>query len=119
MVELAAKCLLSYFETFGSRNPGDLEDDFCGEPETFEIMSNLQGRWRKSPFYPALAHLVDRGMVQYWRDSSGYVWYDLSKTARKSNGEEKRMQKQCECGSDMFLNEDEEWQCLSNNHHTT
>lgn len=80
MVAFAANCLAKYFEIFGAKRPGDLEDDFCGQPGMFEMMSNIQGRWRESPFYPALGHLVDMGIVYYWKDEHGDFWYDIQTT---------------------------------------
>jgi hypothetical protein len=77
MVTFAEKCLLEYFAQFGPKRPGDLEDDFCGEPGMFEMMSNFQGRWRSSPFYPALGRLVDKQQVQYRQDETGGIWYSL------------------------------------------
>lgn len=77
MVAFAEECLLKYFERFGPKHPGDLEDDFCGEPGLYECMTNLQGRWRSSPFYPALGRLVDKQQVQYRQDETGDIWYSL------------------------------------------
>ena len=75
MVALAEKWLVEYLTFFGTQRPGDMEDNFCGEPSMGELMSNPQGRWRQSPFYPALARLVDRGEVRYWSDAVGDVQY--------------------------------------------
>jgi len=61
-----------------------MEDDFCGQPGMFEMMSNIQGRWRKSPFYPALAHLVDTGMVHYWQDNEKDIWYVIKPSPNQS-----------------------------------
>ena len=75
LVALCEKWLLEYLVAFGSKRPGDLEDDFCGEPGMFEMMSSLQGRWRASPFYPALGRLIDKGKVRWWLDDESTVWY--------------------------------------------
>lgn len=75
MVTLAEKWLFEYLCAFGPKRPGDMEDDFCGEPGILEMMSNLQGRWRSSPFFPALARLVDKGLVHYSADVDGIFWY--------------------------------------------
>lgn len=75
MVTLAEKWLLEYFAAFGPRRPGDLEDDFCGEPGIYEVMTNMQGRWRDSPFYPALGRLIDKGLLRWWQDVENDVWY--------------------------------------------
>jgi hypothetical protein len=64
MVSLAEKWLHEYFAAFGPKRPGDLEDDFCGEPGMLEMTYIPQGRWRDSPFYPALARLIDKGVVR-------------------------------------------------------
>lgn len=77
MVSFAEECLSKYFKQFGAKRPGDLEDDFCGEPGIFEMMSNIQGRWRSSPFYPALGRLVDKQLLQYHQDEAGDVWYSI------------------------------------------
>jgi len=82
MVFFAANCLVKYFELFGAKRPGEMEDDFCGKPGLFEMMSNIQGRWRASPFYPALGHLVDMDIVYYWTDDTGDVWYDVKATSK-------------------------------------
>ncbi len=78
MVDFAEKCLLWYFKIFGKKRPGDLEDDFCGEPETAEFLLNPQGRWRSSPFYPALGRLVDKGLVTYCLDDDMDFWYSIN-----------------------------------------
>lgn len=77
MVTLAEKWLLEYFAAAGPRQPGELEDDFCGEPPLLEMLMNTQGRWRSSPFYPALARLVDKGKLRWWKDGDGIIWYSL------------------------------------------
>jgi len=77
MVTFASKVLVEYFKKFGAQTPGDMEDNFCGEPPAFEMFMNIQGRWRESPFYPALGHLVDKGIVRYWVDDNKVVWYNL------------------------------------------
>jgi hypothetical protein len=78
MVTLAEKWLHEYFAAFGPKRPGDLEDDFCGEPGMLEMMDSLQGRWRNSPFYPALARLIDKGVVRWWQADDGDIWYALT-----------------------------------------
>jgi hypothetical protein len=78
IVTLAEKWLHEYFTAFGPKRPGDLEDDFCGQPSIFEMMSDLQGRWRESPFYPALGRLIDKGLVRWRRAENGEVWYALT-----------------------------------------
>ena len=75
MVALAENWLIEYFTTLGARRPGDMEDDFCGTPTMGEMMVNAQGRWRQSPFYPALARLVDKGAVRFWKDDDDDFWY--------------------------------------------
>ena len=81
MVTLAEKWLLEYLVKFGSQRPGDMEDDFCGEPGLGEMLRNSQGRWRSSPFYPALARLVDKGGVVWAKDAKGDIWYTAAPTA--------------------------------------
>lgn len=78
MVSFAEECLYAYFKEFGPKRPGELEDDFCGCPSTVEILTNFQGHWRESPFYPALGHLVDKKIVYFWIDESGDIWYDIT-----------------------------------------
>ena len=82
MVTLAEKWLLEYFAAFGQKRPGDLEDDFCGKPSALEMTENPQGRWRDSPFCPALARLVDRGAVHWWKADNGDFWYALKKSRK-------------------------------------
>ncbi len=79
MVDLCEKWLLEYFSDRQPRKPGDLEDDFCGEPSVMEMFIDLQGRWRATPFYPALALLIDKGLIVYWQDEDDTVWYELKK----------------------------------------
>ena len=81
MVDFAEECLLKYFEIFGEKRPGDLEDDFCGYPGDLECRMNPQGRWRDTPFYPALGRLVDKGTVSFEIDDDGDIWYGRSRTA--------------------------------------
>lgn len=71
MVALATKWLAEYFADGVARRPGDLEDDFAGR------WSVSLGPWTKTPFYPALALLVDRGEVVYERDKEQNVWYAI------------------------------------------
>ena len=80
MVTLAEKWLLEYLVEFGPKRPGDMEDDFCGEPGLGEMLRGIQGRWRASPFYPALARLVDKGQVGWARNAEGVVWYAAAPT---------------------------------------
>ena len=75
LITLAEKWLLEYLMSFGPKRPGDMEDDFCGKPGILEMMSNMQGRWRASPFYQALARLIDKGKVCWWKDEDDTVWY--------------------------------------------
>ncbi len=75
MVDFAEGVLLKYFEMFSPKRPGDLEDDFCGMPDAYEMLTNCQGRWRETPFYPALGRLVSNGLVTYVKDGSGDWWY--------------------------------------------
>jgi hypothetical protein len=71
MVSLATKWLREYFSDKQARRPGDLEDDFAGQ------WSFNQRAWRATPFYPALALLVDHGEVVFEVDSEGIVWYAM------------------------------------------
>lgn len=77
MVALAEKWLLEYLTAFGPKMPGDMEDDLCGEVGLGEMLANPQGRWRKTPFYPALARLVEKGAVR-WYSEAGYIRYSLA-----------------------------------------
>ena len=77
MVELAEQMLIQYFSEFGSKRPGDLEDDLCGGAGFEGIFDTPLGNWRKSPFYPALGRLVDKEKVKYWTDENHIVWYAL------------------------------------------
>lgn len=77
MVSLAEKWLLEYFSDGVPHGPGELEDDFAGEPTLVEMMVELQGRWRNTPFYPALARLVDSGKIVYEQDADGDVCYAI------------------------------------------
>lgn len=77
MVELAKKWLLEYFADGSAKRPGDLEDDFCGEPGIGEMLVSMQGRWRESPFYPALGHLVNDGKIVFEVANDGDVFYAL------------------------------------------
>lgn len=77
MVSLAEKWLFEYFEDGVSRRPGDLEDDFSGEPSTHEMLMKLHGRWRDTPFFPALARLIDKGKIVWEQASDGIVWYAI------------------------------------------
>lgn len=69
MVALATNWLREYFSDKIARRPGDLEDDFAGK------WSFDQGPWRNTPFYPALAVLVDAGEIVYEVADDGDVWY--------------------------------------------
>lgn len=69
MVALATKWLREYFSDSQARRPGDLEDDFAGQ------WSINQGPWRATPFYPALALLIDGGEIVFECDEEGTVWY--------------------------------------------
>jgi hypothetical protein len=71
MVRLARKWLLEYFSDGISRQPGDLEDDFAGQ-----WSMSLQP-WRHTPFFPALALLVDEGCIVFENKDDGY-WYSLA-----------------------------------------
>ncbi len=77
MVALAEKWLLEYFSDGVPRRPGELEDDFAGEPSTLEMLEQLQGRWRNTPFFPALARLVDKGSIAHEQAENGDVWYAI------------------------------------------
>lgn len=78
MVSLAEKWLLEYFSDGVPRRPGDLEDDFAGEPSIAEMLTKLQGRWRDTPFFPALGRLVSDKKVVYETDKDGVVWYKIN-----------------------------------------
>lgn len=80
LVTLTEKWLIYYFGAFGAKRMGELEDDLCGEPGVAEIMENPLGRWRSSPFYPALARLVDKNIVHFRKDAEDDIWYGLAKT---------------------------------------
>lgn len=84
IVDAAEVDLLDYLATHGEQRPGELEDRFCGRPTSSEILRDMLGRWRGSPYYPALARLVDRGVVSYRRDETGDIWYGI--TAVKIRG---------------------------------
>ena len=77
MVALAEKWLLEYFDDGVPRRPGELEDDFAGEPGIGEMLMKLQGRWRDTPFFPALSRLIDKGSIVYEQADDGDVWYAL------------------------------------------
>ena len=77
MVSLAERWLLEYFEEFGPRRPGEMEDDFAGEPSLPEVLCNSGCRWRSTPFFPALARLIDKGFLVFERDVEGDVWYGV------------------------------------------
>jgi hypothetical protein len=74
-IEAAELDVLGYLLTHGEQRPGDLEDHFCGEPTDIEVMCDMLGRWFRSPYFPALGRLVDRGEVTWRCDESGDVWY--------------------------------------------
>lgn len=65
----------------GPLRTGDLEDILCGEQNLFRVLlgnEELLDAWRNSPFFPALALLVDAGEVAWRRDpETEYVWYSL------------------------------------------
>lgn len=69
MVALATKWLREYFSDRMARRPGDLEDDLAGQ------WSLDLAPWRSTPFYPALAVLVDAGEIVFETDDTGDVWY--------------------------------------------
>lgn len=77
MVMLAEKWLLEYFGDRVPRRPGELEDDFAGEPGIGEMLMQIQGRWRNTPFFPALARLIDKGSIVYEQADDGDVWYAI------------------------------------------
>lgn len=71
MVALAKKWLLEYFSDGVARRPGEMEDDFAGQ------WSMTLGPWRHTPFFPALALLIDEGEMTFERDDAGYLWYAI------------------------------------------
>jgi hypothetical protein len=72
---VAVKDELLDFVKGGPKRPGDLEDRFCGIPTVRELVCDPQGRWRASPYYPALGRLVSQGTVKWKQDEEGVVWY--------------------------------------------
>lgn len=71
MVNLAKKWLLEYFSDGVARRPGDMEDDLAGQCSLTLLP------WRHTPFFPALALLIDEGAMTYERDDAGIVWYAI------------------------------------------
>lgn len=71
MVNLAKKWLLEYFGDGIARRPGDMEDDFTGQ------WSMALGPWRHTPFFPALALLIDEGAMTFEQDDAGDFWYAI------------------------------------------
>lgn len=71
MVSLAKKWLLEYFGDGVARKPGEIEDDLAGQ------WSLTLVPWRHTPFFPAMALLIDEGAMTYERDGDGAVWYAL------------------------------------------
>lgn len=69
MVALAMLELREYFADNKPRRPGDLEDDFTGQ------WSFSGEHWRDTPFFPALAVLVNAGEIVFETDNEGIVWY--------------------------------------------
>lgn len=66
--------------------PGDLEDALCGEQKLLRVafgLSDILEAWRDSPFFPALAHLINDGEVSYKVEKDGEVWYSLIQPARE------------------------------------
>ena len=79
VIKAAEDDLLLYFTEHGRQCMGAIEDRFCGEPSSLEILTDTLGRWYGSPYFPALGRLVDRGEVMWVRDGAGNVWYGLRK----------------------------------------
>lgn len=75
MVNLAEKWLLEYFSDNIPRRSGELEDDFAGEPSLYDQITSPLGRWFSTPFFPALARLVDKGLIVYKKDDNNHIWY--------------------------------------------
>lgn len=77
MINLAEQMIVQLISESGPKRPGDLEDCLCGGQNLASWLSPLEN-WRNSPFYPALARLVDSDKVKYWIDNDGIVWYGLT-----------------------------------------
>lgn len=81
MIALAKKELVKLFSTGKVFRPGNLEDLFAGR------WSLDLGYWRATPHFPALAQLVNEGIVDFGIMPDGDVVYaktgKLPKKAKK------------------------------------
>lgn len=73
MVLLAMEELRTHFVNSGEQRPGDLEDALAGGMKDLGL-----GAWRSTPYFPALARMVDAGTVSYREDENGVIWYRLT-----------------------------------------
>ena len=71
MVNLAKKWLLEYFGDGVARMPSEMEDDLAGQWSMNFVP------WRNTPFFPALALLIDEGLMAYEKDDEDNFWYAI------------------------------------------
>jgi hypothetical protein len=81
LVSLAEKWLLEYFSDGIERSPTILEEDFTGQDSVGSLLHvQYYGKmpWYGTPFFPALARLVDRGEIIHRLDEDGNNWYKIN-----------------------------------------
>lgn len=83
LIDMAERWLVEYLIEFGEKKPGELEDELVAEPSSYDLVTNPQANWRKSPFYPALGRLFSKGVVSYKINDEDDVIYFINDEYKK------------------------------------
>ena len=72
--EAAKQFLLVYFSDGKERMPSDFDEEII---RGLDITFMNGPRWNNTPFFFALASLIDEGKIQYWQCNEGLHHYKL------------------------------------------